>query len=468
MVTITRAAIEELIDRIQQLYLSDDIPWVVGYSGGKDSSATLQLVWTAIEALPAESRRKPIHVISTDTLVESPVVARWVNRSLENIEAAAESRNLPFQAHRLTPKITDTYWVNLIGRGYPAPRHLFRWCTVRLKIEPSNQFIRSVIGKHGEAIVVLGTRKAESSIRANVMRRYESKRIRDWLSPNASLQNSYVFSPIEDWSNDDVWVYLMQVQNPWGHSNKELLSMYKGASIDNDCPLVLDTNTPSCGNSRFGCWVCTLVDEDKSMKAMIMNDEQKMWMMPLLELRNEIGKLDDRERRDFRKMHGSILIHKGKAVHGPYKKEWREYWLRRLLEVEEEVRRLAPPEFSDIRLITDEELREIRRIWVLEKHEFEDSLPAIYEEVKGRPYDLGDDFLGGVFGRREWQMLKELCGDDELFFELQTRLLDIQQRSVNFALRSGILAEMENQIRRCYYKDEEDAVRFHSEMGGTV
>ena len=307
MVTINQSLINELLERIRKLYLSDQIPWVVGYSGGKDSTATLQLVWQALEGLQGEERHhKPVHVISTDTLVESPVVAAWVNRSLDRISTAAYTKQIPIQAHRLTPKVNDSFWVNLIGRGYPAPRPQFRWCTVRLKITPSNDFIKNVIAGHGEAIVVLGTRKAESAARAATMKHYEQKRIREWLSPNGSLNNSYVFSPIEDWSNDDVWFYLMQAPNPWGHSNKELLNLYRGASADGECPLVLDTSTPSCGNSRFGCWVCTMVDEDKSMQAMIMNDESKAWMTPLLELRNEIGNLDDRERRDFRRFNGRI------------------------------------------------------------------------------------------------------------------------------------------------------------------
>src|SRR6266436_5078250 len=96
-------------------------------------------------------------------------------------------------------------------------------------------------------------------------------------------------TPIEDWSNDDVWLYLMQVRNPWGHDNKSLLGMYQGASEGGECPLVVDSSTPSCGSSRFGCWVCTVVDKDRSMEAMIKNDEEKVWMTPLLDFRNELG-----------------------------------------------------------------------------------------------------------------------------------------------------------------------------------
>ena len=132
-----------------------------------------------------------------------------------------------------------------------------------------------MVERHGEAILVLGTRKAESAARARVMERYERIRTRERLSPNGDLPNSYVYTPVEDWTNDDVWMFLMQYQNPWGYDNKDLLSMYRGASPDGECPLVVDTSTPSCGDSRFGCWVCTLVDQDKSMQAMIRNDEER-------------------------------------------------------------------------------------------------------------------------------------------------------------------------------------------------
>lgn len=235
----------------------------------------MQLVWNAIRDLPEEQRQKPIHVISTDTLVEQPLVAAWVDTSLARIREAADAQKLPITPHKLTPEIQDSFWVNLIGRGYPAPRQKFRWCTERMKIRPSNKFIRDVVRRYGEAILVLGTRKAESQVRAARMEKLESQRLRDGLSPNKSLPNSLVFTPVEDWSNDDVWLYLMQVKNPWGHDNKSLLTMYQGASEGGECPLVVDTTTPSCGSSRFGCWVCTVVDKDRSMEAMIKNDEER-------------------------------------------------------------------------------------------------------------------------------------------------------------------------------------------------
>lgn len=152
---------EQIVDELRELYLSDAIPWIVGYSGGKDSTASLQLLWTAIASLPKDQRSKPIHVISTDTLVENPIIAGWVEVSLHQINLAALQQELPITAHRLTPSLENRFWVNLIGKGYPAPRPKFRWCTDRLKISASTQFIQELSENHGEAILVLGQRRGD-------------------------------------------------------------------------------------------------------------------------------------------------------------------------------------------------------------------------------------------------------------------------------------------------------------------
>lgn len=452
-----QAAVHSLMDEVREVYRADRIPWVVGYSGGKDSTATLQLVWTAIAELPDAERTKPIHVISTDTLVENPIVATWVTRSLAVMGRAAEVQGLPIQAHRLTPDVSQTYWVNLLGRGYPSPSSKFRWCTERMKIKPSNTFINNVVRDNGEAIVVLGTRKAESSKRHNRMKKLEKERIRDRLSPNKSLPNSLVFSPIEDWTNDDVWLYLMQIKNPWGFNNKELLTMYSGASEDGECPLVVDTTTPSCGDSRFGCWVCTLVDEDKSMSAMIKNDFEKEWMLPLLEFRNELLAKRDKSLRDFRRLSGAVQLFYDKPIPGPYKQSTRESWLQRLLEVERAIRETGPEEVRGIELITLDELREIRRIWVVEKHELEDSLPGIFEKARGEPFPDGRIDDSPIMNAEAIAALREVCGDDEIHFGMMRECLSVEARYRTHARRAGLYDALEDAIRKGFYKDENDA-----------
>ncbi|MBI2388619.1 MAG: DNA phosphorothioation system sulfurtransferase DndC [Deltaproteobacteria bacterium] len=451
-----RDTLAELQEEVRALYLGDAVPWVLGYSGGKDSTATLQLVWTAIAELPPAQRTKPIHVISTDTLVENPIVAAWVSRSLETMRTAAESAGIPIVPHRLTPAVEDTFWVNLIGRGYPSPRPKFRWCTERLKIKPSNTFISQVVRESGECILVLGIRKTESQARARSMERAEKNRVRDRLSPNASLPNSLIYSPIESWTNDDVWMFLMQVGNPWGYPNKDLLTMYQGASADGECPLVVDNTTPSCGDSRFGCWVCTLVERDKSMHAMIQNDEEKEWMLPLLELRNALDE-DDRDKRDFRRMNGLVQLFHRRPIPGPYTQAAREDWLRRLLETQRWVRENGPEHVRDIELVSIAELQEIRRMWVVEKHEIEDNLPRIYVAAMGEDYPGASLDDNPLFGAEEMALLRQACDGDTLRFELARELLHVEHRHRSMARRAGLYGDLEAAIRRHFYTSEEDA-----------
>lgn len=452
--------LEALHEEIRELYLGDEVPWVLGYSGGKDSTATLQLVWRALSQLPEQQRAKPVYVISTDTLVENPVVAAWVARSLEQMERVSNETAMPFKPRRLTPEVTNTFWVNLIGKGYPAPRPKFRWCTERLKIKPSNTFITDVVREQGEAILVLGIRKHESNARARAMERHAKDRVRDRLSPNANLPNSLVYSPVEDWTNDDVWTYLMQVQNPWGYKNRDLLTLYQGASADGECPLVVDESTPSCGSSRFGCWVCTMVEQDKSMQAMIQNDQEKEWMLPLLELRNELDVKDDRPLRDFRRMNGTVQLFHGRTIPGPYTQKSRQHWLRRVLDVQQLLRDNGPDEVNGIELITHAELVEIRRIWVMDKHEIEDILPSIYREATGSEFPEPRLDERECFSADDLALLRTACSGDLVTYETIRDLLSMERRHQTMTRRTGLFASLEKTLAKGLHSDVASATAY--------
>src|SRR5690606_32522619 len=175
-------------------------------------------------------------------------------------------------------------------------------------------------------------------------------------------RSALVYTPIQDWITDDVWTYLLQVPSPWGASNRDLAAMYRSAN-SGECPLVIDDTTPSCGNSRFGCWTCTVVTRDKSMEAMVDNGEE--WMLPLLEFRDWLTETQVPEKKYLYRQHkrrtGEILIEgrgldgsrlRGlkqideyiektgekiqdpKIIRGPYTLEFCKEILRRLLEVQ--------------------------------------------------------------------------------------------------------------------------------------
>jgi DNA sulfur modification protein DndC len=456
----------DIVNEIRDLYLSDSMPWIIGYSGGKDSTASLQLVWTAVAGLPKDKRTKKIHVISTDTLVENPIIAAWVDVSLSQINLAARGQDLPFEAHRLTPSLENRFWVNLIGKGYPAPRPKFRWCTDRLKISASTQFIQDLSEAHREAILVLGQRRGESQVRDKLMDQYkDSNRARLSKNKDPRLSRVWVYLPIETWSSDEVWEYLITNQNPWGIDNQDLFNIYRGATPDAECPIVVDTSTPSCGDSRFGCYVCTMVSQDKSMQAMVQNDDQKKWMQPILDFRNNHLAGEDRAVRDFRRLNGRLTVFRGELVHGPYKQDHRAKLLRELLHTQRVVRNAATSQGSDkIELISIAELDEIRRIWVEEKGEIEDLVPIIYADVFATPYP-GRDLEQAPLDAADLALLKDVVAgvdpeaSDELY-KLTRSLLAVQFQTMESNKRSKHLDRLEGVLRQHAFRNEAEALSF--------
>jgi DNA sulfur modification protein DndC len=260
---------KELLEEYKS-YTSKLVPWIVGYSGGKDSTLVVQLVLEMLLDLPPSDREREVHILCNDTLVESPILASYIDKMLAKIKSFADDVHLPVFVVKTTPSINQTFWVNLIGRGYPPPTRNFRWCTDRMKIEPTSNYIQSKVSEKGEVILLLGVRKAESTNRANSIKRHkniEGTR----LNPHSDLKGCLVFRPIIDLSTDDVWLLLMQRNPPWGGSHRDLITLYKNAG-GGECPLIVDkSEAPSCGSSssRFGCWTCTVVKKDKSMEGFV-------------------------------------------------------------------------------------------------------------------------------------------------------------------------------------------------------
>ena len=447
--------LDTLHREIQEVYLSDNRPWVIGYSGGKDSTTALQLAWYALSELPEEKRSKPVFVISSDTLVETPVIVDYITSTLEKINKKAAEAKMPFTAFKLTPRIIDSFWVNLIGKGYPAPSIQFRWCTERLKIRTADRFILESVTKYGEVVMILGVRKGESATRDQVMDQYKIKGSK--LSNHSRFPQSYVYTPIEEFSVDDVWTYLLQKPSPWGNNNRDLLALYKNAQ-DGECPLVVDTDTTPCGNSRFGCWVCTVVQKDRSMTALIESGED--WLEPLLEFRNELADTQIPENkhlyRDHRRMNGKIKAMKRgenwEIIRGPYTFEYSKNLLRKLLEAQKSVRKNGPN--PNLSLIMPEELHEIRRIWMTQRSDWDDSVAKIYEEVMGERLDWTKDDLGS-FSQNEQDLLKKICDDHKLPLRLVTKLLDVEQQMQGMTRRSSVYNRIGAVLSEDWISEEE-------------
>ena len=415
--------VEDIYTEIQEVYLEDKRPWILGFSGGKDSTCMIQLVWNALEKLPKSKVNKKIYIISSDTLVESPKIVETVTESLEKMESMAKKSSLPLETNLVRPTLDNTFWVCMIGKGYPAPSSTFRWCTDRLKIKSANKFIEDKVSEYGEVIMVLGSRKDESSTRAQVINNHRIKGSR--LSHHNMLPQAFIYVPLQDFTTEDVWNYLLQnVQNPWGKNNRDLLTMYKDANAS-ECPLVVDTNTASCGNSRFGCWVCTVVEHDKSMESLIDNGEE--WMEPLLELRQMLKDTQDPEKknnyRDLKHRNGHIIFWNDRLTYGPYKFEFCKKIFERLLKAQNTVRKNGPD--PQIALIHEDEIHEIQKIWRTERGDWKNSAYEIYKRVTGQDIEAGKEDLG-AFGDIEQMELEASCKKYDMPYELLARVLQVE------------------------------------------
>jgi DNA sulfur modification protein DndC len=336
---------QEIRDSLRQLYLEDPRPWLVGFSGGKDSTLVAALVFDAVLSLPPEQRKKPVTVLCTDTRVEIPAIAEGVEGVLDRMRRCSEREGLNIEANLLKPPPEQSFWVNIIGRGYPPPNRIFRWCTQRLKIDPVTTFVQKRMGNGhwSDAILLLGARRAESASRAQTMAGREK---RNGLNRHPDLPRVWVSNPIEYLTTEEVWAYLLQKPNPWGGDNRPLYKLYASAS-NGECPIQIDTSTPSCGNSRFGCWTCTVVEKDKASEGLLASGDDRMEQ--LIEFRETLLHYQNpaNGKRDMKRKNGS-------DGPGPLTIEARRELLTKLLKLQEEV---------GLTLVSDDELFLIQQLW---------------------------------------------------------------------------------------------------------
>jgi DNA sulfur modification protein DndC len=433
--------IKDLEREILEQYLEEDgnRPWIVGFSGGKDSTMLLQLVWYTLRKLNPEERKRPVHIICNNTLVENPKILSYVENVLSLIERAAQKQHLPFTVNQTVPRLEDSFWLNMIGKGYPAPNSMFRWCTERLKISPTSRFILDQIRKDGEVIILLGTRSDESSSRAKSMKKHEIKgsRLRNHIFPNA-----YVYAPIKDVLTDEVWQYLLAAPSPWGANNRDLVTLYGNAS-GGDCPLVTDISTPSCGNSRFGCWVCTVVAQDKSMEGLVEAGEE--WMEPLLEIRDFLASTIDRKAPDYDPFKFRMNTRRnGAAGVGPYQPKWRKYILEQVLKAQKIIQEEQP----NISLISNQELVAIQVTWYRDDI-FEYDITAIYRDIFQKEFSFADEIDQSL--KQEKALLLKSCRENKEDFNLINDLLALQKAKIILMNNWGLQKDLENKLEEHLY-----------------
>ena len=412
--------VDSALRDLESLYHADSRPWVVAFSGGKDSTVILQLVFNMLLALGKRATKK-VFVLSSDTQVEAPNVAEYVVSALDRIQQAATDLHLPLSTILVRPTPAESYWGKLIGKGYPPPSRWFRWCTSNMKIKPSRRAIEEITLKHGSVILLLGTRFAESPQRGRTMQAREINS--RGLNPHHEIPNALVATPIADWTTDDVWEYLSYSPCPWGADHSFLFALYRQAS-GGECPVVFDLNTPSCGGSRFGCWTCTVVKEDKSLQGFIRSGQDEL--QPLVDFRDWLIVL--RDKPGYR----SEVKRNGNIGPGPFLPTARQEILERLLALEEEVK---------LPLVGDAELAYIQEEWSRE-FDFQGNLAHKLAARYGRDIAMPEARIPHT----EDELLEQAAVECGLNPDLIRQLLEIRRRDFPSLDKWGAKAQFERAV----------------------
>jgi DNA sulfur modification protein DndC len=328
----------DTISRIVTAYKSDAEPWVVGYSGGKDSTAVVKLVFQSL--LRVENRHKAVTVIYCDTGVEVPMASALARQALDGLVTEAREFDLPISVRVLSPPMAERFFVKVIGRGYPPPTDKFRWCTDRLRIGPVSAFLESE--QVGSATIVLGIRESESATR-NLTLSENGTHDRFWKTQRGA-RNRRLFMPILDFSIGDVWLVNLLVDRPRALRAKEVAKLYADAS--GECPTVREVRGAPCGRARFGCWTCTVAKHGVTLRNLIASGNDRL--APLLQFRLWMEEQRNNPRYRRRKRRN------GAPGPGPMTLGWRRQALNKLLRAQEE---------SGLQLIGSDEISAIQGEW---------------------------------------------------------------------------------------------------------
>ena len=309
-----------------------------------------------------------------------------------------------------------------------------------MKIKPTARFIIEQVDECGEAIVLIGTRKAESATRARSIKKHE--RHGERLTPHTLLQNTWVYAPIKELMLEEVWYIINAFPSPWGSDNSTLFNIYMDASADDyECPTVVtDKSHGSCGQSRFGCWICTVVKEDKSMRSLIKNGRD--WMQPLYDFRVQL----DQERNiianrlPFRR-DGRPAINDM----GPYVFSYRASMLKRLLQVQKTLQEHDP----QIKLISDQELIAIQVNWYRDFN-FGYSVSDIYNSIYKTSLVMDENSKNKL----EADLMREVCKDNPEEGELIEQLLLLQKSKSLMKRRHGLPNDIETRLKEFIKKKQ--------------
>ncbi|OMF17208.1 hypothetical protein BK131_04385 [Paenibacillus amylolyticus] len=271
-------------------------PWNVTWSGGKDSTVTLDVVFQGVLLLKKnnpEALIREIFITTANTGLDF-VTDPLKQSEMKKIEELIKREGLPMKIVEVQAPLEKSFMYLTVGKGYPLPKNrMNRWCTERLKIEPSQKRLKEI----SPVLTIMGVRLSESAARRESI---ESRRQSEYFADGA-------FYPIVNFTLDDVWSYLVREGMAWGDA-EELGQLYKDAT--GECGLrqrkagAGEKNDDPCG-ARTGCIICPVVKIDKSSQEFAKSHP---WLQPYVDLRNlMIDMYKDPRNKAGRKRDGQVL-----------------------------------------------------------------------------------------------------------------------------------------------------------------
>lgn len=329
---------DKTIQKISVEYQKDNLNWLLGFSGGKDSTAVLKLCYQAMQNIGRKT--KSVTIVYCDTGVEIPIIDTYVKTFLRKLKKESQNNDIPISIKIVTPNIEDRFFSKVLGRGYPPPTNKFRWCTNRLRINPIRKIYTNI---KEPTVLLLGVRKGESNERDKTIK----KHLEDDIGHLRQSGNNKIkiYSPIIDYSTIDVWNTLDYLEKPICHDLIKLKMLY------NLNPNISEIENNILNNdNRFGCWTCTVVRKDKAVQNLINQGFNEL--QPLFDFRNWLMLIrDDEKYRCKYRRNGNIGF-------GPFTLDARKEILKRLLKTQEK---------SGINLISEQEIEYIKKQWVIDK-----------------------------------------------------------------------------------------------------
>lgn len=418
--------ISKVLKNLKKQFLVDNRPWVLTFSGGKDSTLVLHLTMLMLLELKKEGHNsKKVYVMSSDTGVEMPIVEIYHFSKMKQLENFVKKEDLNVEVKIVEPKVEDSFWVCLLGKGYPSPNMMFRWCTQRIKINPTTSYLGNILASNETIIMLLGVRNDESDARAESIEKRELNERE--LTIHESLPNAYTYMPIKDISTSDLWTFLSNNKAPWGTHN-DMMALYEKGSGEADCNIIMHPNSKSCGKTRFGCWTCTVVEKDSSMQGAIANGER--WMIPMADFRDKLHRYryDKTKRREKSKT--------GDAVSGAFLLDVRKELFRELLEIEKSLKSHFEQRGYRTKLLSDEQIITIN-IEHKNDGDFYDDVLKIANEY-GRNFKIIETELSDD--------IKEICNDNDLDPCILNELLKEGHKHRHSLKRLGIKKEQNKLI----------------------